>query len=256
MSFHDALASFLCVYLVTVDSKWLLLLNQDTTAPDGLFSLEARSNFLSNTDDPTSNTFSIAGIPSFPDFLNNERYQFRLIYDDGQWERIWTQTSWLTSATITGSSIADRGFNGLGLCHSPAGTQFLGAMFDGTGIGSYWYYAVGLTTTGTYYNGLPVYSGYTATKVKLYVCMADVCDTDSEMVECPLDSNADLECTEDICNIKTFDWDKMTGTHENAPIVEDFVFNVDSTDLTLNIYVELPYLGKTSANNQREANFG
>eukprot|EP01084_Bolivina_argentea_P215702 366271_1 len=56
--------------------------------------------------------------------------------------------------------------------------------------------------------------------------------------------------------INTFNWDTMIEEHINAPSVEDLVFGVDSTDLTLNIYVELPYLGKTSADNQREAKFG
>eukprot|EP01084_Bolivina_argentea_P215707 366278_1 len=68
-----------------------------------------------------------------------------------------------------------------------------------------------------------------------------------------------IACNTQSCcpnGINTFNWDTMIEEHINAPSVEDLVFGVDSTDLTLNIYVELPYLGKTSADNQREAKFG
>eukprot|EP01083_Nonionella_stella_P241720 843859_1 len=59
-----------------------------------------------------------------------------------------------------------------------------------------------------------------------------------------------------VCNIGTFDWDDMVKTHLDAPEIGEFIFNVENSDLTLKIRVELPYLGLTRANNQREAKFG
>eukprot|EP01083_Nonionella_stella_P004561 13214_1 len=56
--------------------------------------------------------------------------------------------------------------------------------------------------------------------------------------------------------IGTFDWDKMTGQGEDVPDFNIIEFKGYDNDLTLNIVVELEYLGKTKANNHREAKFG
>eukprot|EP01084_Bolivina_argentea_P144492 253495_1 len=76
-----------------------------------------------------------------------------------------------------------------------------------------------------------------------------LCETTTQTIDCNTQ-----ECCPD--GINTFDWDEMMSKHINVPEIENFIFGVDTSDLTLNIYVELPYLGKTSANNQIDAKFG
>ena len=80
--------------------EWLLLLQQNISKPNGLFTRAERDTFLSNTNHPTVDRFSIAGTPSYSDFATNGLYQFKLIFDNNtQYQRVWNQTSYLTDAT-------------------------------------------------------------------------------------------------------------------------------------------------------------
>ena len=62
------------------------------------------------------------------------------------------------------------------------------------------------------------------------------------------------ECAADV--IHTFDWDTLTEEGEDIPQYADLTFYVNETDLSLNIYVELEYLGAATADNEDEANWG
>ena len=62
------------------------------------------------------------------------------------------------------------------------------------------------------------------------------------------------ECAADV--IHTFNWDTLTEEGEDIPQYADLTFYVNETDLSLNIYVELEYLGAATADNEDEANWG
>ena len=124
----------------------------------GVFSSsELSSTGLENENDRTANTYSIIGwftdgtIDLTPYYDVNYGYKFRLTYDyfdSSDSELIWTQTSWITSSTVTGADLslipdqsskpAKNRFYGLAL--SSNGNTYL----DGSpGYGN-WYHAVGL----------------------------------------------------------------------------------------------------------------
>eukprot|EP01084_Bolivina_argentea_P165840 288033_1 len=68
-----------------------------------------------------------------------------------------------------------------------------------------------------------------------------------------------VDCNEDECcpnGIGTFDWDDLTGKGEGIPTFSVPVFEINENDLSLSVVVELEYLGKASANNERQPHFG
>ena len=104
--------------------SWQLIARQVGTSH--LFSVNARSTFLQNENDPSSSTFMSIGnlIPS--NYVTDGKYKFKLVWDgDTNFSpdnstAIWTQTSWLENTTIAdfddlGDSGVASAFLGLGL---------------------------------------------------------------------------------------------------------------------------------------------
>ena len=120
---------------------------------DELFNTNAYNTFLENEGDNSSNTFMSIGDLTPSDFVSDEKYKFKLEWDGMtvassgiNKEVIWTQTSWLTSSTIT--DFEEIGNAGFGVNDPSLNNNFVGlgksghsslCVLDGNGnIGGTW----------------------------------------------------------------------------------------------------------------------
>jgi hypothetical protein len=126
---------------------WQLIARQVGTS--NLFSVNARTTFKQNENDPSSSTFMSIGnlIPS--NYVTDGKYKFKLVWDGvtnfgpDNSTAIWTQTSWLENTTIAdfddlGDSGVASAFQGLGLSQADAY-----CVLDGNGSGGGFYSCVG-----------------------------------------------------------------------------------------------------------------
>ena len=177
-------------YATTVcSSGWQLIAkhvdpDNFTDGTDVLFNANAYNTFLENEGDNSSNTFMSIGNLTESNYVCDGKYKFKLEWDgltvasSGiNKEVIWTQTSWLTSSTITDfDEIGDAGFasndpNGL-----LAVTNFVGlgksghpdrCVLDGNGnIGGTWNCVGAIRRYG---NGFPGPYPRQASSMKLYI---------------------------------------------------------------------------------------
>jgi len=135
--------------------SWQLIARQVGTS--NLFSVNARSTFLQNENDPSSSTFMSIGnlIPS--NYVTDGKYKFKLEWDGLEMASediksvTWTQTSWLESSTTQGfQEIGVSGFN----TGAAGNTDFVGlalstssqCVIDGDGgtVSNKWFNCVGL----------------------------------------------------------------------------------------------------------------
>jgi len=151
---------------------------------DELFNTNAYNTFLENEGDNSSNTFMSIGNLTESNYVCDGKYKFKLEWDgltvasDGiNKEVIWTQTSWLTSSTITDfDEIGDAGF----ASNDPNGilavTNFVGlgksghpdrCVLDGNGnIGGTWNCVGAIMKYG---DGFPGPWNKQASSMKLYI---------------------------------------------------------------------------------------
>ena len=151
---------------------------------DVLFNANTPNTFLENEGDNSSNTFMSIGNLTESNYVCDGKYKFKLEWDgltvasDGiNKEVIWTQTSWLTSPTITDfDEIGDAGF----ASNDPNGilavTNFVGlgksghpdrCVLDGNGnIGGTWNCVGAIMKYG---DGFPGPWNKQASSMKLYI---------------------------------------------------------------------------------------
>ena len=123
----------------------------------GTFALTIIDTGLENENDPTANTYSIIGT-----FDSNKResyknrdgkFKLKLIFkypDNSKDVLRWTQSSWITNATITGADLSDipaenenvpnDGYKLYGLSYSSSPNAYLDG--DGGKYGGWWFNAV------------------------------------------------------------------------------------------------------------------
>jgi len=125
-------------YATTVcSSGWQLIARQvdgddnGSFSDDELFNTNAYNTFLENEGDNSSNTFMSIGNLTESNYVSDGKYKFKLEWDgltvasSGiNKEVIWTQTSWLTSSTIT--DFEEIGSAGFGVNDPSLNNNFVG----------------------------------------------------------------------------------------------------------------------------------
>jgi len=151
-------------YATTVcSSGWQLIARQvdgddnGSFSDDELFNTNAYNTFLENEGDNSSNTFMSIGNLTESNYVCDGKYKFKLEWDGMtvassgiNKEVIWTQTSWLTSSTIT--DFEEIGSAGFGVNDPSLNNNFVGlgksgnssrCVLDGNGNISGTYSCVG-----------------------------------------------------------------------------------------------------------------
>ena len=128
-------------YATTVSSScssgWQLIARQvdgddnGSFSDDELFNTNAYNTFLENEGDNSSNTFMSIGNLTESNYVCDGKYKFKLEWDGMtvsssgiNKEVIWTQTSWLTSSTIT--DFEEIGSAGFGVNDPSLNNNFVG----------------------------------------------------------------------------------------------------------------------------------
>ena len=139
------------------DEHGFVLIERHRDVANGYFSTNVLTTGLENEDDPSANTYCIIGGLDSNDYLQSDGYyDLKLIYkySNGTDDVLeWTQTSWITEATITGADLTkiedvyagtyNWAFNGLG--EASNGHNYL----DGSGSSHGWWHAVASSTAIT-----------------------------------------------------------------------------------------------------------
>lgn len=181
----------LCYYpelpLVERDDGFVLIERHRDVA-NGYFSSDVLTSGVENAYDPEANTYSIIGQIDTREYqFDDGRYWLQLIYkySDGTTDTLhWTQTSWITEATITDADLFGVnddyeshdgvGFDGL------AKSSTSGSYLDGTDQHGYWFHAV--ASVSAWNGGIPGHEVRPAYSSELWIRKASdniLCDTDS-----------------------------------------------------------------------------
>eukprot|EP00485_Elphidium_margaritaceum_P004025 CAMPEP_0202688208 /NCGR_PEP_ID=MMETSP1385-20130828/3735_1 /ASSEMBLY_ACC=CAM_ASM_000861 /TAXON_ID=933848 /ORGANISM="Elphidium margaritaceum" /LENGTH=362 /DNA_ID=CAMNT_0049343121 /DNA_START=105 /DNA_END=1190 /DNA_ORIENTATION=- len=255
--------AYLMVAVRVNAGSWKLILSQevDPAGGTGYFPVTLITDDYSQTD-PSINPFSIINAIDPENYAvgTNAAFQFRLRYNDGYalsngnpFDMTWTQESWLTQTSIIGSSLGDHSNEcGVfrGLARSDADVYYLDGNGQPTDVTfNCRYFSVGLTQSAFdtgYYDGYMITdpanaipNAIYATKAELYICTDAECDDSSPII------TSTATCDES--SIATFDWDDLMTSGTAKPEVVAFDMNVDETDLSLNIEVQLTLEGRSSA---------
>eukprot|EP01084_Bolivina_argentea_P110836 197840_1 len=145
---------------------------------NGLFSSALKNSGTENTNDSTTNTYSIIGELDPNNYMGSDnKYEFHLIWNGDTFVDLrWKQSLWLTEQwtmwPVTGyeeismnpidSSSGDDKFYGLGLSNHPE------CYLDGTGMASDWWNCVGCMVAWN--GGIPGYNRYVSQTQILYAC--------------------------------------------------------------------------------------
>jgi len=165
--------------------SWQLIARQVGTS--NLFSVNARTTFLQNENDPSSSTFMSIGNLNKYYYADNGTYKFKLVWGGMEVDNltikevIWTQTSWLTDSTYDDSGFQEIGVSGFSSTGLGDGHRFVGlwksnntvdCVFDGDGGGhNYWWNcvgAIGVHTQGVF-TGIPGPKQKIASSMHLYI---------------------------------------------------------------------------------------
>ena len=124
-------------FTVSSSGGWELIARQvdgddnGSFSDDELFNTNAYNTFLENEGDNSSNTFMSIGNLTESNYVSDGKYKFKLEWDgltvasSGiNKEVIWTQTSWLTSSTIT--DFEEIGSAGFGVNDPSLNNNFVG----------------------------------------------------------------------------------------------------------------------------------
>ena len=156
--------------------SWELIAKQ-ANSDEHLFSANARTTFLENANDSSQSTFMSIGNLNKNNYSDsNGKYKFKQVWGGSQVdsenikkEATWTQTSWITSPTITG--FQEIGTSGYG----PSGNALQGlgksdsthCVIDGNGgTGNWWNCAGAINRHG---GGIPGPMSKIASSMYLYV---------------------------------------------------------------------------------------